>query len=215
VHAAVKAEFVARGAHLVEGADRDRLAKALVREDGGINPAIVGQPAARIAEIAGFKVPAGAKVLLVEAREVGPREPFSQEKLSPVLALYRAADYDAACRLAQALVEHGGLGHTAALYTAPGREDRITDYGRRLRAGRVLINMPAAQGAIGDIYNFRLEPSLTLGCGSWGGNSVSENVGIRHLMNFQTIAERSVSSAVNGFKFNVSFWCDYYSKACN
>ncbi|HEY9593813.1 MAG TPA: iron-containing alcohol dehydrogenase, partial [Spirochaetia bacterium] len=154
----------------------------------------VGQSAASIAAMAGVTLPRGRetplKVLVAETEEVGKNEPFSWEKLSPVLALYRAPDFDAAVAKACALIELGGMGHTAVLYTDPRNAERIRAFGERVKTGRVLVNMPSSQGAIGDIYNFRLEPSLTLGCGSWGGNSVSENVGVKHLLNVKTVAER-------------------------
>jgi acetaldehyde dehydrogenase / alcohol dehydrogenase len=188
----VKAELAARGALIVTGKDRAKLA-ALILKDGKLNADIVGQSAARIAEMAGIALPRGkgpVKVLIGEAQEVSAAEPFAYEKLSPVLGLYRAADFAAAVDTACALIQFGGLGHTSVLYTDPQNADRIRLFSGRTRTGRVLVNMPSSQGAIGDIYNFRLEPSLTLGCGSWGGNSVSENVGVKHLLNVKTVAER-------------------------
>jgi len=130
------------------------------------------------------------KVLIAEVEKIGTEEPFSYEKLSPVLALYVAESFPVAVEKARALVEFGGIGHTSVLYTDPARRDRIETFSARVKTGRVLVNMPSSHGAIGDIYNFRLEPSLTLGCGSWGGNSVSENVGVKHLLNIKTVAER-------------------------
>ncbi|MGO8766342.1 MAG: bifunctional acetaldehyde-CoA/alcohol dehydrogenase [Limisphaerales bacterium] len=189
MYEAVKQEFLTRGAVILTPEQRQKLGAILLRK-GGVNPAIVGQPAVKIGELAGFKVPPSAKVLIAEVKKIGQDEPFSSEKLSPVLALYMADDFNAAMDKAQALVEFGGIGHTAVLYTDPGRRDRIEAFGARIKTGRVLVNMPSSQGAIGDIYNFRLEPSLTLGCGSWGGNSVSENVGVKHLLNIKTVAER-------------------------
>jgi acetaldehyde dehydrogenase/alcohol dehydrogenase len=189
LYEAVKQEFVARGAVILTPEQQQKLGAILLKKNG-INPDIVGQPAAKIATMAGFGVPPLTKVLIAEVKKVGRDEPFSCEKLSPVLAMYAAADFAAALDTAQALVEFGGIGHTAVLYTEPGRRDRIEAFGARIKTGRVLVNMPSSQGAIGDIYNFRLEPSLTLGCGSWGGNSVSENVGVKHLLNIKTIAER-------------------------
>ncbi len=190
----VKAELAARGAFIVTGKDRAKLAALLVK-DGKINAEIVGQSAARIAEMAGIALPRGrgtfpVKVLVGEAEDVSAEEPFAYEKLSPVLGLYRAPDFDAAVAKACDLVRFGGLGHTAVLYTDPLNHERISAFGTRMKTGRVLVNMPSSQGAIGDMYNFRLEPSLTLGCGSWGGNSVSENVGVKHLVNIKTVAER-------------------------
>ncbi len=190
----VKAELAARGAFIVTGKDRAKLA-ALMLKGGKLNSEIVGQSAARIAEMAGIAVPRAkgmppVKVLVGEAQQVNAAEAFAYEKLSPVLGLYRVADFDAAVAKACELVEFGGLGHTAVLYTDPLNQDRIRSFGDAMKTGRVLVNMPSSQGAIGDIYNFRLEPSLTLGCGSWGGNSVSENVGVKHLLNVKTVAER-------------------------
>lgn len=186
----VREEFVARGAFLVRGADRARLADIILKDGKGLNAAIVGQPAYRIAEMAGIKAPRNAKILLAEAERIGADEPLAYEKLSPILTLYRARDFADALDKGGKLIEFGGMGHTGVLYTDPANSERIAEFGEKMPVGRVLINMPSSQGAIGDIYNFKLEPSLTLGCGSWGGNSVSENVGIRHLMNFKTVAER-------------------------
>jgi acetaldehyde dehydrogenase/alcohol dehydrogenase len=189
LYEAVKQEFVARGAVILTPEQQQKLGAILLKKNG-INPDIVGQSAAKIATMAGFSVPPLTKVLIAEVKKVGRDEPFSYEKLSPALAMYAAEDFTAALDKAQALVEFGGIGHTAVLYTDPSRRDRIEAFGARIKTGRVLVNMPSSQGAIGDIYNFRLEPSLTLGCGSWGGNSVSENVGVKHLLNIKTIAER-------------------------
>jgi acetaldehyde dehydrogenase/alcohol dehydrogenase len=159
-------------------------------KNGRLNAAIVGQPACKIAELAGIKVPEDTKVLIGETKEIADDEPFSHEKLSPVLALYKADNFEDAVEKAVALVRLGGIGHTSVLYTNPGNQDRVERFGAKMKTGRVLVNMPSSQGAIGDIYNFKLEPSLTLGCGSWGGNSISENVGVKHLMNIKTVAER-------------------------
>ena len=189
VYDAVCQEFVRRGAAIVKGKQRQSLADTIIK-DGKLNAGIVGQPAATIAQMAGFEVPEETKALIAEAKEVGPNEPFSYEKLSPVLGLYKAKDYNAAVDTAVSLVKFAGMGHTAVLYTAQTNSDRIEQFGTRIETGRVLINQPSSQGAIGDIYNFRLEPSLTLGCGSWGGNSVSENVGVKHLLNIKTVSER-------------------------
>ncbi|MFW5688979.1 MAG: bifunctional acetaldehyde-CoA/alcohol dehydrogenase, partial [Spirochaetota bacterium] len=189
LYATVKDELTLRGAHLCTKKETDLLRK-LVVADGKLNAKIVGQPAARIAEMAGFTVPAETRALVAPVEKVGTSEPLSYEKLSPVLALYGAADFNAAVATAVELVAFGGIGHTSVLYTNPTNTDRIDTFGRAMKTGRVLVNMPTSQGAIGDIYNFRLEPSLTLGCGSWGGNSVSENVGVKHLLNVKTVAER-------------------------
>ena len=189
VYDAVRAEFQARGAHIVNAAEREKLGKLII-VDGHINADIVGQPAAKIAEMAGFSVPALTKVLIAEIEEIGPQEPFSYEKLSPVLAMYRVKDFDQAVEHARSLILFGGQGHTSVLYTDAVNNDRMRKFEAAAITGRVLINMPASQGAIGDIYNFKLPPSLTLGCGSWGGNSVSENIGVKHLLNYKQIAER-------------------------
>lgn len=189
VYEAVKAEFSARGAHILTLAQKKKVGEIIVK-NGRINADIVGQPAARIAAMAGVELPKDVKVIIGQAEKIDDSEPFACEKLSPVLALYRAADFDDAIAKAKALVEYGGIGHTSALYTDMRNTDRIQAYGAAMKTGRVLVNMPSSQGAIGDIYNFKLEPSLTLGCGSWGGNSISENVGVRHLMNIKNIAER-------------------------
>ena len=189
LYEAVRQEFIARGAVILTPEQRDKLGAILLKK-GGINADIVGQPAAKIAALAGFKVPPLTKVLIAEVEKIGTEEPFSYEKLSPVLALYAAESFTVAVEKARALVEFGGIGHTSVLYTDPARRDRIETFSARVKTGRVLVNMPSSHGAIGDIYNFRLEPSLTLGCGSWGGNSVSENVGVKHLLNIKTVAER-------------------------
>jgi acetaldehyde dehydrogenase/alcohol dehydrogenase len=187
----VKAEFLERGALILNEEEKDKLRKVIIDpKKGTINPAIVGQKAEKIAEISGFSVPAGTKVLIGEVDEIGAGEPFAHEKLSPCLAMYACKDFDEGLEMARRLVELGGFGHTSVLYTDLKNQERINRYGVAVKTGRVLVNMPSSQGAIGDIYNFRLEPSLTLGCGSWGGNSVSENVGVKHLLNIKTIAER-------------------------
>ncbi|MFO7937956.1 MAG: bifunctional acetaldehyde-CoA/alcohol dehydrogenase [Kiritimatiellia bacterium] len=189
VYEKVKKEFMKRGAYILGPVQKKKIGK-LILQNGRINAAIVGQPAAGIAEMAGLKLPEETKVLIGEAEKIGTDEPFAYEKLSPVLALYRAEDYKAAVAKAKALVEFGGIGHTSVIYTDIRNQDRVRIYGETMQTGRILVNMPSSQGAIGDIYNFKLEPSLTLGCGSWGGNSVSENVGVKHLMNVKNIAER-------------------------
>lgn len=189
VYDEVKAEFIKRGAYILDAKEKAKLAKVIMI-DGHLNSAIVGQPAYKIAEMAGIKVKEETKALIAECTKVGVEEPFSAEKLSPVLALYKADDFESGTELAKSLVSFGGRGHTSVLYTNPMNKDRIKHYGHVMITGRVLINCPSSQGAIGDVYNFRLEPSLTLGCGSWGGNSVSENVGVKHLMNIKSVAER-------------------------
>lgn len=189
IYDAVKAEFLKRGAYILTAAEKEKLGKVIMI-DGKLNAGIVGQKAATIANMAGIKVAPETKVLIAEVSKVGKEEPFSAEKLSPVLAMYKAPDFESAAKLAKDLVTFGGNGHTSVLYTDQNKDERVKYYGHLLHTGRVLINCPSSQGAIGDIYNFRLEPSLTLGCGSWGGNSVSENVGVKHLMNIKNIAKR-------------------------
>jgi len=185
----VKKEFVNSGAYILSKQEKELVSKLIIK-DGKINAAIVGQSAHKIAEMAGVIVPVQTKVLIGEAEKIGAEEHFAYEKLSPVLGLYKAEDFKEAEYKAVKLVQFGGIGHTSVLYTDSSNTERIDSFSSFVKTGRVLINMPASQGAIGDIYNFRLEPSLTLGCGSWGGNSVSENVGIKHLLNFKTKAEK-------------------------
>ncbi len=189
VYDAVKAEFKSRGAVILDAEQTKKVGEVILKK-GKLNADIVGQSAAKIAGMAGIKVAPNVKVLIGEVSKIDVTEPFAFEKLSPVLALYKAKDFEDAAAKASALVEFGGIGHTSVLYTDTRNQDRIDRYGAKVRTARVLINMPSSQGAIGDIYNFKLEPSLTLGCGSWGGNSISENVGIKHLMNVKTVAER-------------------------
>ncbi len=190
VYEEVKKEFVYRGAYMLNAKEAEALKKIILTEKGTVNPAIVGQPAAKIAELAGLKVPQDAKVLISEETSYDISNPFAHEKLSPVLAMYKAPDFETATDMALALINLGGLGHTSVLYTDPRDQTRIDFFANKMPTGRLLINSPASQGGIGDLYNFRLEPSLTLGCGSWGGNSVSENVGVKHLLNYKTVAER-------------------------
>ncbi len=189
VYDAAKAEFIKRGCHFVTDAEKQQLKKVLFK-DGKLNSAIVGQSAAKIAELAGFAVDPKTKVLIAETTSVDISNPFAHEKLSPVLGFFKAETYETAVEMAQKLIELGGAGHTSVLYTNELNEDHIRLFQKTMTTGRTLINMPAAQGAIGDVYNFKLPPSLTLGCGSWGGNSVSENIGVKHLMNTKTVAER-------------------------
>ncbi|MBN2618528.1 MAG: bifunctional acetaldehyde-CoA/alcohol dehydrogenase [Spirochaetales bacterium] len=186
----VKDEFQKRGAHILTKEEKDKVAKIILNEKGAINSAIVGQSAFNIAKLAGIKVDEKAKVLIGEVTKTDHSEPFAHEKLSPVLAMYSGKDFDEIVDKGRILVELGGFGHTSVLYTSPGNNDRINIFGNIMKTGRILINTPASQGAIGDLYNFKLAPSLTLGCGSWGGNSVSENVGVKHLLNIKTVAER-------------------------
>ena len=189
VYEEVKKEFEYRGAYILNPEEREKVGKTVI-QNGRVNAAIVGQPAAKIAEVAGISVPEDTKVLIGEVTDVCEEEPFAHEKLSPVLAMYRASNFEAAVQTAYELVDFGGAGHTSVLYTDERKTDRIDYFGRRLHTCRILINTPSSQGGIGDLYNFRVNPSLTLGCGSWGGNATSENVGVHHLLNIKTVAER-------------------------
>jgi len=182
-------ELKLRGAYVLNKTEKEKVAKTIII-DGKLNANIVGQPACKIAEMAGFKVPENAKVLAGEAEKINLAEEFAHEKLSPVIAIYGAKNFEDAVSKAHQLVELGGAGHTAVLYTDERKQDRIDFFAAKLHAGRILVNTPSSQGGIGDLYNFKLEPSLTLGCGSWGGNAVSENVGVKHLLNYKTVAER-------------------------
>ena len=186
----VRKEFADRGAYFLKSDEIDKVRKTII-VNGGLNAKIVGQSAFKIAELAGVSVPEDAKVLIGEVESVELEEEFSHEKLSPVLGMYRVKTFDEALAKAERLVELGGFGHTSVLYTNTQiSKDRVKRFGATMKTGRTIINMPSTQGAIGDIYNFKLAPSLTLGCGSWGGNSVSENVGPKHLINIKSVAER-------------------------
>lgn len=190
VYEEVKKEFVERGAYILKSDEVDKVRK-IILVNGSINPNIVGQSPQKIAEMAGINIPEGARIIIGEVESVELDEPFAHEKLSPVLAMYRAKDFDDALNKAVTLVKNGGFGHTSVLYTDTIKsKDRVEKFSSVMKTGRTIINMPSSQGAIGDIYNFKLEPSLTLGCGSWGGNSVSENVGVKHLINIKNVAER-------------------------
>ena len=190
VYDAVRAEFAARGCYFLDEEEKDKL-RATILVNGNLNAKIVRQSAVKIAALAGLEVPANTKILIGEVESVDISEAFAHEKLSPVLAMYHAATFEEALDKAQKLLEDGGYGHTAAVYLSTRTAtDKLEAFSQRMKAGRILVNTPSAQGGIGDLYNFRLTPSLTLGCGSWGGNSVSENVGVRHLMNVKTVARR-------------------------
>ncbi len=191
IYAEVKKEFKEQGAHFLTKEELALLEPIILDpKRGSVNPKIVGQPAVKIAEIAGFKVPASTKVLIGEVKKVTADEAFAHEKLSPVLGMYSCNNFGEGSAMAACLIALGGFGHTSVLYCDEKEQDKIDSFGKTVKTSRVLINMPASQGAIGDIYNFRLEPSLTLGCGSWGNNSISENVGPKHLLNVKTVAER-------------------------
>lgn len=190
IYEEVKKEFEYRGAYILNDDEASKLAKIILTPANTVNPAIVGQPAYKIAELAGFSVPKDSKVLIGVEDSVSESNPFAHEKLSPILALYKAKDFEDAVEKAHSLVMIGGAGHSAALYTDERKQDRIKYFAKHIPTCRLLINSPSSQGGIGDLYNFKLEPSLTLGCGSWGGNSVSGNVGVEHLINYKTVAER-------------------------
>lgn len=190
IYADMKAEMQAQGCHFLSDEEKGKIRKLLFGE-GRLNPQIVGKRAMEIAALAGIQVRDEIKILVAEVTDTSEKEPFSQEKLSPVLAAYKADNFDDALEKADALVRGGGFGHTAAIYIDENRaKERLEAFNARMKTCRILVNTPAAQGGIGDLYNFRLTPSLTLGCGSWGGNSVCENVGISELMNIKTVAER-------------------------
>ena len=189
VYEEVKQEFTLRGAYFLTPEERERM-KNVIFVNGHLNAEIVGQPVQKLAALANITIPEETRVIIGEGIEVDETDPFSHEKLSPILAMYRAKDFEDAIAKADTLVQLGGRGHTAALYTSPSNIDHIKRFEDTVQTARVLINTPSSQGAIGDIYNFRLDPSLTLGCGTWGGNSISENVEPRHLLNIKTVAER-------------------------
>ena len=189
IYDAVRKEFEYRGCYFLKGDEIDKVRHTILI-NGALNAKIVGQSAYTIAQMAGVNVPEKTKILIGEVESVDISEEFAHEKLSPVLAMYRAKDFDEALTKAERLVEDGGYGHTAALYIHPAQKEKIMKHAEAMKACRILINTPSAHGGIGDLYNFKLTPSLTLGCGSWGGNSVSENVGVKHLLNIKTVAER-------------------------
>ena len=186
----VKKEFIARGCHVCSPEETEKLRKTILI-NGALNAKIVGQSAYNIAALAGFEVPETAKILIGEVESVELDEEFAHEKLSPVLAMYKAKSFDDAIAKAERLVADGGYGHTSSLYINVGTgQEKVEKFRDAMKTCRILINTPSAQGGIGDLYNFKLAPSLTLGCGFWGGNSVSENVGVKHLINIKTVAER-------------------------
>jgi len=190
IYEEVKKEFQYRGCYfLKKGAELDKVRKTIII-NGALNSKIPGKSAYEIAKMAGVDVPENTKILIGEVESVEISEEFAHEKLSPVLAMYKAKTFDEALAKAEQLVADGGYGHTSALYVHPAQKEKIEKHYAAMKTCRVLINTPAAQGGIGDLYNFKLAPSLTLGCGSWGGNSVSENVGVKHLINVKTVAER-------------------------
>ena len=190
VYEEAKQEFIKRGCYFLNGEETDKVRNTIII-NGALNAKIVGQTAYTIAKLAGVDVPENTKILIGEVESVELSEAFAHEKLSPVLAFYKAEDFDDAIKKAERLIEDGGFGHTSSIYiNTLTEQEKLEKFYSKMKTCRVLVNTPSAQGGIGDIYNFKLTPSLTLGCGSWGGNSVSENVGIKHLLNIKTVAER-------------------------
>lgn len=190
IYEEVKKEFAYRGCYFLKKDELDKVRSIILAPSGTVNAKIVGQKAATIAEMAGVKVPPETKILIGEVDSVDISEPFAHEKLSPVLAMYKAKTFDEALDKAAKLVADGGYGHTSSLYVNPAETKKMAKHAAAMKTCRILVNTPSSHGGIGDLYNFKLEPSLTLGCGSWGGNSVSENVGVKHLINIKTVAER-------------------------
>jgi acetaldehyde dehydrogenase/alcohol dehydrogenase len=190
IYQKVKDEFAARGCHFLANDELDKVRKTIII-NGSLNAKIVGQSAYKIAQLAGVTVPESTKILIGEVTSVDLSEEFAHEKLSPVLAMYKSKDFNDAVEKAERLIADGGYGHTSSLYiNAATEKEKIGIFSEAMKTCRILINTPSSQGGIGDLYNFKLAPSLTLGCGSWGGNSVSENVGVKHLLNIKTVAER-------------------------
>ena len=190
VYKKVKKEFAERGCYFLDRGETEKVRKTVII-NGALNAKIVGQTAKTIADLAGVRVPDGTKILIGEVESAEPTEEFAHEKLSPVLAMYKAKDTEDAFSKAERLIADGGYGHTSSIYLNPITEkEKLAEFARRMKTCRILVNTPSSLGGIGDIYNFKLSPSLTLGCGSWGGNSVSENVGVKHLLNIKTVAER-------------------------
>ena len=190
IYDTVKEEFAARGCYFLNPIETEKVRKTIII-NGALNAKIVGQPAAKIAELSGVTVPEGTKILIGEVESVDISEEFAHEKLSPVLAMYKATSFEDALAKAEHLVADGGYGHTSSIYLNEVTEtEKINEFAARMKTCRILVNTPSSHGGIGDLYNFKLAPSLTLGCGSWGGNSVSENVGVKHLINIKTVAER-------------------------
>lgn len=190
IYKQVRKEFADRGCYILKPEELDKVRKTIII-NGALNAKIVGQSAYKIASIAGVKVPETAKVLIGEVESVELSEEFAHEKLSPVLAMYKAASFDDAVAKAERLIADGGYGHTSSVYlNVSTSQEKLDKFRKAMKTCRILVNTPSSQGGIGDLYNFKLEPSLTLGCGSWGGNSVSENVSVKHLLNIKTVAER-------------------------
>ena len=190
IYNSVKNEFINRGCYFLDDEEIDKVRKTIII-NGALNAKIVGQTAYKIAELSGIEVPKNTKILIGEVESVDLSEEFAHEKLSPVLAMYKANSFENAVEKACSLIDDGGLGHTSSLYiNTMNNDEKIKKFYSSMKTCRILINTPSSQGGIGDLYNFKLAPSLTLGCGSWGGNSISENIGVRHLLNIKTVAER-------------------------
>ena len=190
VYAKVKKEFAARGCYFLNPEETEKVRKTIII-NGALNAKIVGQSAYKIAALAGVEVPENTKIIIGEVESVELSEEFAHEKLSPVLAMYKAKNFSDALDKAEQLIADGGYGHTSSVYlNAVTEKEKLDEFASRMKTCRILVNTPSSQGGIGDLYNFKLAPSLTLGCGSWGGNSVSENVGVKHLLNIKTVAER-------------------------
>lgn len=189
VYDAVKKEFQDRGCYFLNPEETQKVRKTIII-NGALNAKIVGQSAYTIAKLAGVDVPEDSKILIGEVESVDISEEFAHEKLSPVLAMYKAKTFDEAIAKAERLVADGGYGHTSSLYININEKEKMAKHAAAMKTCRILVNTPSSHGGIGDLYNFKLAPSLTLGCGSWGGNSVSENVGVKHLINIKTVAER-------------------------
>lgn len=189
IYKEVKKEFVYRGCYFLKEDELDKVRKTIII-NGALNAKIVGQSAYTIGKLSGIEVPQDAKILIGEVESVDISEEFAHEKLSPVLAMYKAKTFDEAIGKAEQLVADGGYGHTSSLYVDTREQEKIAKFAAAMKTCRILINTPSSHGGIGDLYNFKLAPSLTLGCGTWGGNSVSENVGVKHLLNIKTVAER-------------------------
>jgi acetaldehyde dehydrogenase/alcohol dehydrogenase len=194
VYDQAKDVFAERGAFICSPEEKEKLSNTLILKDGKgkphLNGAVVGKTAVEIAALAGFPVPPSTVCLIGEATEIGPNEAMSYEKLCPVLGLYKASDFQNGVEVAKRLATFGGVGHTSVLYTHPDNRERIEDFQKNMPTFRVLIDMPSSQGAIGDLYNFKLDPSLTLGCGTKGGSAIAENLAVHHLLNIKTIASK-------------------------
>ena len=190
VYKAVRKEFADRGCYFLKPDEIEKVRKTILI-NGALNAKIVGQKPVTIAALAGVTVPEATKILIGEVESVDISEEFAHEKLSPVLAMYKAKDLNDAFDKAEHLIADGGYGHTSSIYlNAVTERAKIDEFAERMKTCRIVVNTPSSHGGLGDLYNFRLTPSLTLGCGSWGGNSVSENVGVKHLLNIKTVAER-------------------------